>query len=46
MWLIARRLPGESMAEWFARALERLLDCDDAVARVLLEKCVFTSCPI
>ena len=46
VWLIARQHPGESMAEWFAEGfLERLLDCDDAVARVLLEKCVFYVVP-
>lgn len=46
VWLIARQHPGEAMAEWFAEGfLERLLDADDAVARVLLAKCVFYVVP-
>lgn len=46
VWLIARQHPGEAMAEWFAEGfLERLLDTDDAVARVLLAKCVFHVVP-
>jgi murein tripeptide amidase MpaA len=45
-WLIARQHPGESMAEWFAEGfLERLLDPDDSVSRVLLERCVFYVVP-
>jgi len=46
IWLIARQHPGESMAEWFVDGfLERLLDGDDPVARVLLSKCVFHVVP-
>ncbi len=46
VWLIARQHPGETMAEWFVEGfLERLLDADDAVARVLLAQCVFYVVP-
>ena len=46
VWLIARQHPGETMAEWFIEGfLERLLDPDDAVSRVLLERCVFHVVP-
>jgi murein tripeptide amidase MpaA len=46
IWLIARQHPGETMAEWFAEGfLERLLDVDDPVSRVLLAKCVFHVVP-
>lgn len=46
VWLIARQHPGESMAEWFVEGfLERLLNEDDAVARVLLRRCVFFVVP-
>ena len=46
IWLIARQHPGETMAEWFAQGfVERLLDGDDPVARVLLAKCVFYVVP-
>jgi murein tripeptide amidase MpaA len=46
IWLIARQHPGESMAEWFVEGfLARLLDADDAVARVLLAQCVFHVVP-
>jgi murein tripeptide amidase MpaA len=46
IWLIARQHPGEAMAEWFVEGfLERLLDGDDPVARVLLSKCVFYVVP-
>lgn len=46
VWLIARQHPGETMAEWFAEGfLERLLDTDDPVARVLLQRCVFHVVP-
>ncbi len=46
VWLIARQHPGETMAEWFVEGcLERLLDPDDAVSRVLLERCVFYVVP-
>ena len=46
VWLIARQHPGETMAEWFAEGfLERLLDEDDAVSRVLLQRCVFHVLP-
>jgi len=46
VWLIARQHPGETMAEWFVEGfLERLLDVDDSVSRVLLERCVFHVVP-
>ncbi len=46
VWLIARQHPGETMAEWFVEGfLERLLDPDDSVARVLLQRCVFYVVP-
>jgi murein tripeptide amidase MpaA len=46
IWLIARQHPGETMAEWFIEGfLERLLDVDDPVSRVLLAKCVFHVIP-
>ena len=46
VWLIARQHPGETMAEWFAEGfLERLLDEDDAAARVLRQQCVFYIVP-
>jgi murein tripeptide amidase MpaA len=46
IWLIARQHPGETMAEWFVEGfLERLLDGDDPVSRVLLAKCVFYVVP-
>lgn len=46
VWLIARQHPGETMAEWFIEGfLERLLDGDDPVSRVLLQRCVFYVVP-
>jgi murein tripeptide amidase MpaA len=46
VWLIARQHPGETMAEWFVEGfLERLLDGDDPVSRVLLDRCVFYVVP-
>ncbi len=46
VWLIARQHPGETMAEWFVEGfLERLLDGDDPVSRVLLKHCVFCVVP-
>ena len=46
IWLIARQHPGEAMAEWFVEGfLERLLDADDPVSRVLLAQCVFHVVP-
>ena len=46
IWLIARQHPGETMAEWFTEGfLQRLLDGDDPVARVLLAQCVFYVVP-
>ena len=46
VWLIARQHPGETMAEWFVEGfLERLLDAEDPVSRVLLDKCVFYVVP-
>lgn len=46
VWLLARQHPGETMAEWFAEGfMERLLDPDDSVSRVLLDRCVFYVVP-
>lgn len=46
VWVIARQHPGETMAEWFVQGLlERLLDGSDAVARSLLQHCVFYVVP-
>lgn len=46
VWLIARQHPGETMAEWFMEGfLERLLDPDDSVSRVLRERCIFFVVP-
>ncbi len=46
VWLIARQHSGETMAEWFVEGfLERLLDGDDPVARVLLARCIFYVVP-
>lgn len=46
VWLIARQHPGETMAEWFVEGfLERLLDADDSLSRVLLDRCVFHVVP-
>ena len=46
IWLIARQHPGETMAEWFAEGfLQRLLDRDDPVSRVLLQQCEFCVVP-
>lgn len=46
VWVTARQHPGETMAEWFVEGmLERLLDEDDAVAKSLLERCVFWVVP-
>ncbi|MEW6991558.1 M14-type cytosolic carboxypeptidase [Colwelliaceae bacterium 6441] len=46
IWLTARQHPGESMAEWFMEGfIDRLLDEDDGVARVLLNKAVFYLVP-
>lgn len=45
-WIIARQHPGETMAEWLMEGLlERLLDPDDPVSRVLLERAVFYVVP-
>jgi murein tripeptide amidase MpaA len=46
VWVMARQHPGETMAEWFVEGLlERLLDTSDAVARALLQRCVFYVVP-
>lgn len=46
VWVIARQHPGETMAEWFVEGfLERLLDGDDSVSRLLLQRCVFHVVP-
>ena len=45
-WVTARQHPSETMAEWFAEGLiDRLLDPDDAIARKLLDECVFHVVP-
>ncbi|GJM11112.1 MAG: hypothetical protein DHS20C11_33880 [Lysobacteraceae bacterium] len=45
-WLIARQHPGESMAEWWMEGLlDRLLEADDPVARLLKEKATFHIVP-
>ena len=42
IWITARQHPGETMAEWLVEGLlERLLDEDDGLARLLLDKAVF-----
>lgn len=46
VWLYARQHPGESMAEWWMEgALEKLVDEDDPVARVLRQECTFRVVP-
>jgi murein tripeptide amidase MpaA len=46
VWLYARQHPGETMAEWWMEgALERLTDPEDAVARLLREKCTLHIVP-
>ena len=46
VWLYARQHPGESMAEyWIEGALEKLVDEDDPVARVLRRECTFRIVP-
>ena len=45
-WVTARQHPSETMAEWFAEGLvDRLVDPDDALARKLLDECVFHVVP-
>lgn len=45
-WIYARQHPGESMAEWWMEgALEKLLDTDDPVSRVLLSEMTFHVVP-
>ena len=46
VWVIGRQHPGESMAEWFIEGLiQRLLNVDDSLATLLLEKAVFHIIP-
>ena len=46
VWLYARQHPGESMAEWWMEgALEKLVDEDDPVARILRKECTFRVVP-
>ncbi|MDU0355533.1 M14-type cytosolic carboxypeptidase [Paraglaciecola aquimarina] len=46
IWVTARQHPGETMAEWLIEGLlERLLDEDDALSRLLLEQAVFYVVP-
>ena len=45
-WIYARQHPGESMAEWWMEgAIEKLLDVDDPVARVLRKEVTFHLVP-
>lgn len=45
-WFIGRQHSGETMAEWFSEGVvERLLDAQDPVARVLLDQAVFYIVP-
>ncbi|MCB9567114.1 MAG: carboxypeptidase family protein [Myxococcales bacterium] len=45
-WIIARQHPGESMAEWLVEGLiDRLLDPEDPVGRILRERAVFHVVP-
>jgi murein tripeptide amidase MpaA len=45
-WLIARQHPGETMAQWWMEGvLQRLVDADDPVARLLREKFIFHIVP-
>lgn len=46
IWITARQHPGETMAQWLVEGvLERLLDEEDALARLLLDKAVFYVVP-
>ncbi len=46
VWIIARQHPGEPQSEWFMQGLiERLLDRDDPVSTILLQKAVFYLVP-
>lgn len=46
IWVIARQHPGEPMAEWFIEGfLERLLDPNDSVSKILLEDAIFYVVP-
>ena len=46
VWLYARQHPGETMAEWWMEgALEKLVDPEDPVARVLRKECTFRVIP-
>lgn len=46
IWVTARQHPGETMAEWFMEGLiERLLDEDDEVSRLLLSQATFSLVP-
>jgi murein tripeptide amidase MpaA len=46
IWVTARQHPGETMAEWLIEGfLERLLDEDDGLARLMLDKAVFYVVP-
>lgn len=46
-WIMGRQHASETMASWFMEGfVERLIDRDDALARALLETCVFYIVPI
>ena len=46
IWVIARQHPGETMAEWFMEGfISSFLDRQDALARTMLQDCVFYLVP-
>jgi murein tripeptide amidase MpaA len=45
IWITARQHPGETMAQWLVEGLNRLLDEHDAVAKSLLQTCIFYIVP-
>ncbi|MGJ8682586.1 M14 family metallopeptidase [Paraglaciecola sp.] len=46
IWVTARQHPGETMAQWLIEGLlERLLDDEDGLSRLLLDKAVFYVVP-
>jgi len=47
LWMIGRQHPGESMASWWMEGfLHRLLDTDDALARLLLDRATLHIVPM
>jgi murein tripeptide amidase MpaA len=46
IWVVARQHPGETMAQWLVKGfLQRLLEEDAALSRLMLEKAVFYVVP-